>query len=114
MPVLIFGLIFYLVSLLMKVIKDKVHFKALVIVSIRMFLIWVVSILSIIFSFSLCRELGWDLIERVGVVGCLTIQTIILVIFCSWRHTSKLEFVSYEVILSVNILVLGIKTVLFI
>lgn len=35
-------------------------------------------------------------------------------ILCSWHFIDKVEFIFYEVILSVNILALGIKTVIFI
>lgn len=41
-------------------------------------------------------------------------QTAILILLSNWRYTSKIEFVVYEAILSLNILILGIKTVLFI
>ena len=44
----------------------------------------------------------------------LFLETAVLILFCNWRYTSKTEFVVYEAILSVCILALGIKTVVFI
>ena len=45
---------------------------------------------------------------------CQILATSTLVILCCWHFIDKVEYVFYEVILSVNILALGIKTVIFI
>jgi hypothetical protein len=88
--------------------------KTLLVINIRMFLIWMVSILSMVFSFSLCRSLNWETDEKLSVILCQILQTGTLVILCHWRYISKAEFVVYELLLSINILILGIKTVIFI
>jgi hypothetical protein len=88
--------------------------KTLLVINIRMFLIWMVSILSMVFSFSLCRSLNWGTDENISVLLCQIFQTATLVILCHWRYISKGEFIAYELMLSINILILGIKTVIFI
>lgn len=83
-------------------------------VNLRSFLLWIVTALIIIFGFSLSHTLGWTSFEIMLLLIIIFLQNAVLILLSNWRYTSKVQFVVYETILSVNILVLGIKTVLFI
>lgn len=112
---LICSFLFYLTAFVLKLaLNGRPILKTLLVTNIRMFLIWMVSILTMVFSFSLCRSLNWTTGENISVLLCQILQTGTLAILCHWRYISKAEFVVYEFLLSINILVLGIKTVIFI
>ena len=105
---------FYLASFILKVYREGRNLlKVLLFVYIRMFLIWVVSLLSIIFSFSLSHELGWNLFEIITLTICQVLSTSTCVILCDWRFIGKAEFICFECLLSLNIIILGIKTVVY-
>jgi hypothetical protein len=85
-----------------------------VLVNLRSFLLWIVAALIMIFSFSLSQTLEWTSFEIMLLLVIIFLQTAVLILLSNWRYISKVEFVVYEAILSVNILILGIKTVVFI
>ena len=70
-PILIFSALLYLAAFIIKLYKEGRNIlKSLLIVYIKMFLIWVVSLLSTIFSFSLSHELGWSMFEIITLTVC--------------------------------------------
>ena len=107
--------ILYLAAFILKLVKEgRVILRALIPVYLRLFLIWVVSLLSIIFSFSLSHELGWPMLEIITQTVCEILTTSTLVILCYPQFISRPEYFAYQILLAINILALGIKTVIYI
>lgn len=93
---LVFSAVFYLAAFILKNVKEGSSlFKALLSVYLRMFLIWIVACLVMIFSFSLSHELGWNLLETISLTACQLFSTSTLVVVCHWRFISKAEFIVY-------------------
>ena len=114
-PILMLSAVLYLGAFVLKLYKNgRPLLKALLGIYLRMFLLWVVSLLSTIFSFSLSHELGWPMLEIITQTVCEILTTSTLIIFCSPQFVSKVEYVAYQGLLAINILALGIKTVIFI
>ena len=62
-PILMVAAVSYLGAFILKLIKEgRVILRALLPTYLRLFLIWIVSLLSTIFSFSLSHELGWPML----------------------------------------------------
>lgn len=112
---LIVAFLFYASSFVLKLISiPRIILTQVVMVNLRSFLLWIVTVLIMIFSFTLSQTLGWNSFQIILLQIIIFLQTAVLILLSNWRYTSKVEFVVYELILSVNILILGIKTVLFI
>ena len=113
--VLIFAAIFYLSAFIFKLCKEgKRLLRVIFLAYIKMFLIWIVAFLVIIFSYSLSHELGWNMVEIISLILCELLSSSTLIILCNWQFIQKMEFIAFVIVLSINIIALGIKTVIFI
>lgn len=111
---LIITALLYLGAFGFKLYKEgRLLLKSILFVYFKMFLIWIVSILSIIFSFSLSHELDWNMVEIIALNISQVLSTSTLVVLCNWRFVNKIEFIAFEAILGINIIALGIKTVIY-
>ena len=91
LPIEITAVIFYLFAFVIKLYKEgRKIFKSLLMVYIKNFLIWTVSLISIIFAFSLTHEVGWVMAETIILTVCSVISTSTLVIICHHDFISKM------------------------
>ena len=62
-PILMTSAVLYLIAFIIKLYEEgRPILYALMVVYLRLFLLWIVALLSTIFSFSLSHELGWPLL----------------------------------------------------
>ena len=70
-PILMVSAVLYLLAFILKLYKEgRDILKALIPTYLRLFIIWIVSLLSTIFSFSLSHELGWSMLEIITQTIC--------------------------------------------
>jgi hypothetical protein len=115
LPWLALGLILIVLAIGIKIYQQKIMFlrKGLK-TQLEALLLWVVTVVFIIFTWSLCDALGWNIGEKVLIVVCEVLETFLIVLLTEPTFISKMEFYGFAGALSVNVIALSLKTVGFI
>lgn len=114
-PFLIIALILTVLCIVMKLYNHKYELiRSIIHIQKEIFLLWIVTTIFIIFSWSLCDALNWSFFEKLLVVLCEILQTFLISLLTDFRFISKIEFYGFEATIGLNIIALAIKTVGFI
>lgn len=114
-PYLVANILFLGFAIGLKVMRHRYQMLIkFAIIQLECFLIWVISFIMMVFSWSLLDAIQWDFGEKIMVMICEFLSTIMLTMLTHDKFISKLEFISFEVILAIEIICVSIKTVSFI
>lgn len=75
---------------------------------------WIIGVIMMIFSWSLLDALEWGIVEIVMTMLCEIMSLFMLTLLTKEEFITRMEFIAYETILAIEIVVVSIKTVGFI
>jgi hypothetical protein len=111
---LLLALLFYSLSIGIKFYRHKAALAmALPRILIESFLLWIVTLLVLMFSFALEDKMSWTFFEKMLSMANIFLQTSAFVLLTNMKFISKREFVNYEITLALNVVSLAHKSVWF-
>lgn len=95
-PFLLISLVFFGAAAALKIFHHRFDIlRKILHLELSCFLIWVITVIFIIFTWSLCDALSWNLFEKILLVLCQILTTFLVTLLSDPRFISKAEFIGY-------------------
>ena len=111
-PYLIISLVFNLAAIGCKIYKHKLPLlRSLLQTQKKSFLVWVIIIMMMIFSWNLADNLDWNIFEKILLVLCEFTAMLTVTLILNPKFITKFQFIAFELIFVLEVLMVSLKTV---